>query len=125
MIRYFTSKGRFFTNDYKKVPFNKLHNEDGPAFVDSTGRMFWFVDGKCHRVDAPASIDADGTRRWFIDGKYHRLSGPAIEMPNGNNEWWISGNILVADEVEYWLEKNNVDLKTKKGQMLFKMKFAC
>lgn len=49
---------------------DKLHREDGPAYVSITGRRSWYINGKLHRVDGPADIyEFWGYPHWYYNGK--------------------------------------------------------
>ena len=111
-IWYLPSKGK----DY-------YYRLDGPAVEHKNGTKVWYVDDKRHRLDGPAFEGAGGTKSWWIEGKRHRLDGPALEHENGSKEWWINGKQLPKEEVENWLEENNIDLKTEEGQMAFKLRW--
>ena len=102
----------------------KLHRSDGPAVEYKNGSKWWYVDGKLHRLDGPAVDYEDGSKWWYVDGKQHRLDGPAVEFASGTKEWWINGKHLSTEEVETWLEENNIDLSTNVGQVAFKLTWA-
>ena len=110
---YLPSKGK----DY-------WHRLDGPTLEYKDGTKEWWVDDKRHRLDGPAVEDANGSKHWFVDGKRHRLDGPAIEYGNKSKQWWVKGERLSTEEVEEWLEENDVDLKTESGQMAFKLRWS-
>jgi len=101
-----------------------LHRLDGPAFERIDGSKGWYVDGNLHRLDGPAEEWADGSKTWYMDGKAHRTDGPAFEWSNGIQEWWINGKQLPTDEIETWLEENDIDLKIDDGQMAFKLMWS-
>ena len=103
---------------------DKRHRLDGPAIEGADGKKAWLVDGKRHRLDGPAIEDEDGSKEWWVDDNLHRLDGPAIEGADGTKEWWINNKKLPTEEVEIWLEENDVDLKTEAGQMAFKLRWA-
>ena len=109
---YLPSKGR--------VHYHRL---DGPAVEFTSGMKAWYIDDKRHRLDGPAFEYASGTKEWWVNGKLHRLDGPAIERKNGAKRWFIDGKELRTEEVEEWLEENDIDLKTKEGQMAFKLRW--
>jgi len=54
----------------------------------------------------------------------HKLDRPFIVWRGNNKEYWINNKIFDAKEVEPWIEENNIDLKTKAGKALFKLKFG-
>ena len=56
--------------------------------------------------------------------KLHREDGPAIIWGNRDEEWWVNDKELNTNEVEAWIKDNNIDLATKKSQMLFMLKFG-
>ena len=66
------------------------------------------------------SYNIDDTSEIYL----HRLNGPAIIWDNDDKEWWIFNKQLNANEVEKWIDENNVDLTTEAGQMAFKMRWS-
>ena len=100
------------------------HRLDGPAVEWKNGSKEWWIDDKRHRSDGPAIEYVGGTKYWYVDGKLHRIDGPALEYKDGTKEWWINGKNLPTEEVEDWLEENDVDLKTEAGQMAFKLRWS-
>jgi len=124
MITYYTKEGRFLVEKYNDIPFSKLHRLDCPALMFSNGRKEWYVNGKLHRLDGPAIIRDNGQIEWYVKGKLHRLDGPAIIWSNGDEEYWINGKIIETLEVEDWIKDNNINLKTKKHQTLFMLRFG-
>ena len=103
-------------------------NEQPKNYTTTYGDKFWYLPSKgrgyYHRLDGPAIEWKYGTKAWWVDGKRHRLDGPAIEYGSGTKEWWVDGKYLPKEEVENWLEENDVDLKTEAGQMAFKLRWA-
>ena len=85
----------------------QLHRIDGPAVEYKDGTKEWWINGKLHRIDGPAVERANGTKAWYIDGELYRIDGPAVERANGRKEWWINGQ-YVTDEVDIWLNENNI-----------------
>ena len=65
----FYDDGRIFPSKYYKNESEQYHREDGPAIESSTGRKFWFKDGKYHREDGPAIVWENGTSEYFLNGK--------------------------------------------------------
>ena len=110
---YLPSKGR----DY-------CHRLDGPAIEWKNGLKEWFVDDKRHRSDGPAIEFVSGTKAWWVDNRLHRLDCPAFEGADGTKEWWLNGKQLPTEEVEDWLEENNINLKTESGQMALKLRWT-
>jgi hypothetical protein len=55
--------------DFEK-PCN-LHRLEGPAFEDTNGTKFWYVNGRLHRLDGPACEYASGKNSHYIDGEYY------------------------------------------------------
>lgn len=49
---------------------DKLHREDGPARIYTSGVKEWYYNGKLHRLDGPASQGVDGTGHWWYHGEY-------------------------------------------------------
>ena len=110
---YLPSKGR----DY-------CHRLDGPAIEWKNGLKEWWVDDKRHRADGPAIEFVSGTKAWWVDNRLHRLDCPAFEGADGTKEWWLNGKQLPTEEVEDWLEENNINLKTESGQMALKLRWT-
>ena len=73
-------------------------------------------------------INRKGDKIWYLPSEgriyYHRSDGPAIELKDGTKLWWVDDKKLPTEEVEIWLEENDVDLKTEAGQMAFKLRWA-
>jgi hypothetical protein len=46
---------------------NKLHREDGPAYIGKNGTRYWYKNNKLHRTDGPAVSRIDGIQYWFIN----------------------------------------------------------
>ena len=105
-------------------------NEQPEKYTTERGTKIWYLPSKgkdyYHRLDGPAVEYVGGTKEWWVDDKRHRLDGPAIEYEyvGGTREWWLNGKKLSTEEVENWLEENNVDLTTEEGQMAFKLRWS-
>jgi len=128
----------YFFNDEKRP-----HNDYGPSIVtvkntdylegelnynsyhlrNLIDKIVWYTDGKMNREDGPAYI-SDKNIKWFKYGKLHRLDGPAIYNYYNTRRWFISGKSINRTQVENWIKKNNIDLKTKAGQTMFMLKFG-
>jgi hypothetical protein len=103
---------------------DRLHREDGPAYVGADGTEEWYFEGKrhrdggpaitCpdghqawyrmgarHREDGPAIIYSDGTKKWLINGEMHRKGGPAIECRDGSMTWLEDGSVLASLTEDY------------------------
>jgi len=100
MITYYTKEGKFEANK-GYIPYSKLHRVDGPAIEYSNDTKEWHQNGKCHRTD-----------------------GPAVIWGNGDEEWWVNDKKLNTKKVETWINNNNINLKTKKHQVLFMVRFG-
>jgi len=147
MYTYYTKEGKFETYLYENIPFNKLNREDGPAVIypnghkqwringerhrengpaveQSNGTKEWWVNGKRHRLDSPAIERPNGSKEWYVNGRGHKLDGPAVIWSNGDKEWWVNGKKLNKNKVEKWIKNNNINLKTKKHQALFMLRFG-
>jgi len=79
--------------------------------------------GELHRLAGPAAIYQNGTKEWRQNGKLHRIDGAAVEFNDGEKEYYINGKRLDEEEVENWIEENNINLKTKEHQVLFMLRF--
>lgn len=113
----FDECSKFYSN-------SNFHRTDGPALEYANGSEEWWLDGKRHRTDGPAIVYKNPPEEWwFQHGHKHRLCGPAVNM-NGNIEWWIHGKVLDTQEVETWLDDNDIDLSTQVGQTTFKLRFG-
>ena len=75
----------------------RLHREDGPALIQSTGDLFWYQNNKFHREDGPAAIWMDGTKRYYINDQLHRVAGPAIIQSNGSKVYYLNGKLHRLD----------------------------
>lgn len=100
--------------------------EQSKFYIDNSGDRYWYLPSKgkdyWHRINGPAIEVAYGSKYWYVDDKLHRLDGPAIEYLSGIKEWWVDGKYIIdTDEmtgkIENWLEENEIDLKTKTGQL--------
>jgi len=107
---------------------DKLHRLDGPAVIQKENnfglRKEWWVNGKLHRADGPAIEYENGDKEWWINDKRHRLDGPAVVRLNGGDDYFINNKKLNTIKVKEWIKNNNIDLSTKKGKSLFKLKFG-
>ena len=74
------------------------------------GTKEWWVGDKLHREDGPAWVGSDGTKAWWVGGKQHREDGPAVEWANGDYIWYLNGNIYTFDE---FLEKTPISREEK------------
>lgn len=81
-----------------------------------------FDESTLHRLDGPAvTFIINGATQWWKDGKPHRLDGPAFEWKDGEREWAIDGINVPGDEIEVWIEENDIDLTTEEDQMALKL----
>jgi hypothetical protein len=63
---------RYYKND-------RLHREDGPALIMTTGEEGWFLFGLLHRIDGPAMYTKDMKHIvYYVHGRCHRVDGPAL-----------------------------------------------
>ena len=108
ICKYFTKEGEY-SCDYKYVPWNILHREDGPALI-SDELYCWSINGERHRVGAPAIIHCDGTEIYFCRNFIHRVDGPAF-IDAHHYHWYILGK-------EYTLEQYCRKLKLPKTRYL-------
>ena len=53
--------------------------------IDEYNNVFWYKKGKLHREDGPAIIWSSGRKDWYKDGKYHREDGPAVICSDEKN----------------------------------------
>jgi len=89
---------------------DKLHREDGPAYIRADGDQEWYLNGKPHRTDGPAVITAKGTQEWWLNGKLHREDGPAVIYADGGQAWWLNDKlhredgpaVIWADGTQEW-----------------------
>lgn len=77
-----------------------------------------------YRLDGPSVVYHDGTKGYYQNGILHRTDGPAIEYSNGETVWMIHNKELNAQEVETWLEENQIDLSTCEGQTAFVLRWT-
>lgn len=74
-----------------------LHNENGPAITDSSGRAeFW------------------------VHGVRHNSSGPALIWPNREEEYWVHGWLVSRDVFLQWKEMDGGRLETAAAQLILK-----
>lgn len=79
---------------------NKLHREDGPAYVFGDFEV-WCYNGKLHRspdpingIELPAKCNNSNEPSYIyaIHGNYHRTEGPALMFTDDDRkEWFING----------------------------------
>ena len=83
----------FHTNDWVKfyVQNQRLHRDDGPAVIKTSGLQSWYFNGLLHRDDGPAVVEKSGGEYWYDTGRLHRLDGPAISRADGSFEWFVHG----------------------------------
>jgi hypothetical protein len=63
------------------------------------GNQEWRLpNGKLHREDGPACISSTGSKWWYFNGEPHREDGPAVESSNGFKSWWIHGQFIKTQE---------------------------
>jgi len=74
-------------------------------------------------IEKGPAIIWEGNEGWYKNGKQHRLDGPAVFWKDGSKEYWTSGKYINTEEVEALIKENNIKLKNKKHQMLFKLRF--
>ena len=71
------------------------------------GNKHWYKDDRMHREDGPAYIGADGFKTWSIHGKLHRLDGPAV-ITKESTRWCYEGKwikeVSSQEEFEQWLK---------------------
>ena len=125
-------------NEYKVwYEYGKLHRKGYPAVIYKPINEFdlykynvmryieeWWINGKRHRLNGPAATWSDSSKEWYSNGERHRLDGPAVMWYNGNKEWWIKNKYLDSLAVETWFKENNIDLKKRKHQVLFMLRFG-
>ena len=78
----------------------KRHCANGPAVSGRDGQE-WYWKGKLHRENGPAVIRTTGYQAWYRHGKRHRDDGPAAIHGNGLLEWWVDGKSLTRTEF-FW-----------------------
>ena len=86
----------------------ELHRENGPAIEHVSGK-FWYLHGKRHRENGPAVEWFDGDKAWYLNDKLHREDGPAIERIGDHKVWYIEGKELTEEEF------NKIDKRSKKN----------
>ncbi len=77
---------------------DKLHREDGPAYIFPSGTRSWWINGRRHRTDGPAVEAASGVREWWENGKLHRIDGPARIFEDGTRLWYLNGKKMTEAE---------------------------
>ena len=82
--------------------------------IHNNGTKIWKLpNDKWHREDGPAFELIDGYKAWYIDGKLHREDGPAIEYGDGDKEWYLNGT-------NYAEKKHKLVIREKKLRQLLK-----
>jgi|SRR5690606_25391203 len=69
-------------------------------------RTEWYnSDNKIHRDDGPAYVHSNGYKSWWKNGKRHRDDGPAVEYPNVVKRYFLED--IEYDEYEYFKKINS------------------
>ena len=89
----------------------RLHRDDGPAIVWSSGTKQWYQHGERHRDEGPAVIWASGTKVWYQHDRIHRDDGPAMINKEGMKHWYQHGKrhrddgpAIVYDGTKQWYQ---------------------
>lgn len=102
--------------------------EECEFYINEFGSKIWYRPSKGrgyrHRPSGPAVENVSGTKEWWVNSQRHREDGPAVECANGTKGWCINGQQLDTQEVETWLNENQVDLTTEEGRMAFKLSWT-
>ncbi len=78
-----------------------------------------------HREDGPADEHRDGTKVWYNNGLCHRIDGPAVEYIDGTRLWYINGTELPTQDVEEWVEENNLTVPySDEDAIAFKLRWV-
>jgi len=112
MITYYTKEGRFNNRNYYEIPISELHRKNKPALIEITKKVkyeAYYINGKLHRLDGPAAIQT-----FYFNNK---------SSTEKIIDYWVNDKQLNTNEVEAWIKDNNIDLKTKAGQIMFTVKF--
>ena len=87
----------------KQIKYIKDEMEKGSTgcFIDIHENIFYLLNGKLHKNDGPCSILSSGSKFWCFQGMDHRSDGPSIEYRDGSKEWWYYG-INAKNEKEFY-----------------------
>ncbi len=79
------------TNKYhmQYTLFGKLHRNQLPAMIYTTGEFWWYYNGQLHRVDGPAIVYAHGGQIWYRNGQLYRDDRPAVVCGNRYRPWYL------------------------------------
>jgi len=78
-----------------------------------------------HCEDGPAVIWNDGMIEYYIHGIRHRENGPAIRHSNGRVVYRLNGKIIPAEDIERWINENNISIPFNSEQQIeFIMKWG-
>jgi len=91
-------------------------------YKDEYGTQEWWVNGKLHREDGPAVIWSTGHQEWWVNGNPHREDGPAVIHANGTQEWWVNDK-NITDEVIKWFKLYNLTYETMDDEERLMLKF--
>jgi hypothetical protein len=63
---------------------------------------YWFIqyineDNEYHRLDGPAVEYSSGKKWWYKNGKLHREDGPAVEYSDGDKYYYYNGEKIFVD----------------------------
>lgn len=67
-------------------------------YKDDAGRSWHNNKGQLHNENGPAWVETNGAKAWYLNGDLHRTDGPAIEWSDGGKEWHINGKQLTESE---------------------------
>lgn len=92
-------------------------------------RIVWHLSSRgkvhFHREDGPAIIYCTGYHCWYRNGKPHRTNGPAFTgLGKKSDVWYLDGKMLPKQEVEDWIDANNIDIQTEEGEVAFKLTWS-
>ena len=55
---------------YCKKDTDIIHNPYGPAIIDKSGNIKYYINGLCHRLDGPAIIYQDGRTEYWMNNDF-------------------------------------------------------
>ena len=94
---------------------------------------------KCQKVKLKKDDDGKPAvcEFWYLPSKgtgyWHRIDGPAVvynkkAMEDKNSvhksAWWIHDRHIPNEEMDAWLAENNIDPKSKDGQLAILLRWA-
>jgi hypothetical protein len=97
---------------YKNSKEKINHREDGPAYINTDGRIEWWFEGEKHREDGPAVFYKKlDIKKWFKENKNIELDDSLIVY--NENFAYIENDDILIENLEMMDEVNENDLNNQ------------